>query len=117
MTLLGTQLDTSFDALGLLIAPLVAVGYGKLHPTYLLVSVAYYLFMWGLYWRRSHGLPVLPLRPSNMRRVLAGMQMGLCATALWPLINATLSQVVGVVFMLPLLAGFWRDWLDVSCRR
>jgi CDP-diacylglycerol--glycerol-3-phosphate 3-phosphatidyltransferase len=114
VTLLGTRLDTSFDALGLLIAPIVAVGQGKLHPSYLLVSAAYYLFVGGLHWRRSHGLPVSSLRPSKLRRLLAGLQMGLCAVALWPPIDAVVSQVAGVIFMVPLLVNFWRDWRDVS---
>jgi CDP-diacylglycerol--glycerol-3-phosphate 3-phosphatidyltransferase len=62
-SLLGNELDTVYDALGLLVAPLLAVSYGKLHWSFLLVSAAYYIFVWGLYWRRRHNLPVYPLMP------------------------------------------------------
>ncbi len=115
-TQLGRELDTALDALGLLIAPLLAVLYGKLHASYLLVSMAYYLFQWGIHWRQQHGRPVYPLPPSSLRRFLAGLQMGLVATLLWPPLPAALTQPVGVVFMLPLLIGFIRDWLCVSGR-
>jgi CDP-diacylglycerol--glycerol-3-phosphate 3-phosphatidyltransferase len=115
-TVLGSELDMSFDAIGLVIAPLLAVSYGKLHPLYLLVSVAYYFFVAGIYWRRRHGKPVLPLRKSELRRTLAGMQMGFVAFVLWPPLQPTLTIVAGIAFMLPLLAGFWIDWLVVSAR-
>ncbi|MEX1198930.1 MAG: CDP-alcohol phosphatidyltransferase family protein [Pseudohongiellaceae bacterium] len=116
-TQLGAELDTALDALGLLVAPLLAVLYGKLHASYLLVSVAYYLFQWGIHWRRRHGRPVHGLPPSRLRRHLAGLQMVVVAAALWPPLPAGTTRVLGVFFMLPLLLGFWRDWLHVSGRR
>ena len=116
-TVLGQQLDMSLDALGLLIAPLLAVLYGYLHVSYLLVSMAYYLFQWGLYWRKKHGKAVHDLPPSRLRRYLAGAQMALVAVVLWPLVPSDMSRVAGMIFMVPLLAGFWRDWLHVSGRR
>ncbi|HTR00359.1 MAG TPA: CDP-alcohol phosphatidyltransferase family protein [Candidatus Acidoferrum sp.] len=117
VTLLGTQLDTSMDALGLLVAPGVAIMSGKLHVTYLAVSAAYYLFIGGLHWRQLHARETRPLRPSRWRRALAGLQMAVVAIALWPVVPPLLSQTVGFIAMLPFLAGFWRDWLDVSARR
>ena len=117
VTELGSELDTVLDALGLLIAPVLAVLLGKLHPSYLVVSVAYYLFRWGIYWRQTHQKPVFSLQPSYWRRRLAGWQMALVATALWPPVPALLAQLAGFVLMLPLLVGFWRDWLVVSGRR
>lgn len=116
-TQLGKELDTVLDALGLLVAPLLAVLYGKLHVSYLLVSISYYLFQWGLYWRRQHQRPVLPLPPSRLRRYLAGIQMGFVAVTLWPPLPAELSRPLGLVFMLPVLLIFWIDWLSVSGRR
>ena len=83
-TQLGRELDTALDALGLLVAPLLAVLTGKLHASYLLASAAYYLFQWGVHRRRQRGLPVYPLPPSRWRRHIAGWQMGLVATVLWP---------------------------------
>ncbi len=114
---LGAELDTVLDALGLLVAPLLAVMLGKLHVSYLLVSVAYYLFEWGKAWRRRYRRPVYALPASRLRRYLAGMQMVLVALALWPPIAGSLTRILGIILMLPLLFGFCRDWLAVSGRR
>lgn len=115
-SLLGTELDTVYDALGLVVAPLLAVGYGKIHWSFLLVSAAYYVFVWGLYWRRTHNLPVYPLMPSMLRRTLAGFQMGFIAFILLPCFQAPLTVIIGIAFMLPILLGFLVDWLVVSGR-
>ena len=112
----GSALDTTFDALGLLVAPLLALQYGKIHGSYLLVSVAYYLFQAGLGYRRRRGLPTFPLVPNTLRRTLAGFQMGFIAVVLWPLFSAPLSLVIGWAFMIPLLTGFVVDWFVVSGR-
>lgn len=115
-TRLGTELDTALDAFGLLIAPMLAVLYGKLHVSYLLVSIAYYLFQWGIHWRQCHGRPVYHLPPSQLRRYLAGFQMVLVALVLWPPLPAGMTRVLGITLMIPLLLGFCRDWLHVSGR-
>ncbi len=115
-SLLGSELDTVYDALGLLVAPLLAVGYGKVHWSFLLVSAAYYIFVGGLYWRRTHQLPVYPLLPSQLRRTLAGFQMGFVALILLPCFYAPFTVVAGLAFMVPILAGFIVDWLVVSGR-
>ena len=116
VSLLGNELDTRFDALGLLVAPLLAVYLGKLHTSFLLVSIAYYLFVWGLQWRRARNLACYPLMPNFLRRSLAGFQMGFVAFALWPIFPAPMTQLVGVAFTLPILLGFVVDWLVVSGR-
>lgn len=116
-TRLGKELDTALDALGLLIAPLLAVLYARLHVSYLLVGIAYYLFQWGLYWRQRNNKAIYPLPSSRLRRYLAGCQMGFVAVALWPLLPAEITHPLGMVLMLPLLVGFWVDWLHVSGRR
>jgi CDP-diacylglycerol---glycerol-3-phosphate 3-phosphatidyltransferase len=110
VSLLGNELDITFDALGLVIAPLLAIGLGKLHGSYLLLSVAYYVYQWGLQRRRSLGLPVYPLPPNPLRRTLAGFQMGFIAVVFWPLLDSGISTVAGVAFMLPVLFGFVMDW-------
>lgn len=115
-TRLGTELDTALDAFGLLIAPLFAVFTGKLPVIYLLVSAAYYLFQWGIRWRRQRGQPVYALPPSQVRRYLAGAQMVLVALALWPPLPGAGTQWFGIALMIPLLIGFCRDWLHVSGR-
>ena len=115
-SLLGSELDTVYDALGLLVAPLLAVGYGKVHWSFLLVSAAYYIFVWGMVWRRTYNLPVYPLMPSQLRRTLAGFQMGFVAFVLLPCFYAPLTTLMGAAFMLPILFGFIVDWLVVSGR-
>lgn len=113
---LGAALDTLFDALGLVVAPLVALLLGKLHVSYLLTSAAYYLFVAASRWRLRRGLPLQALAPSALRRTLAGCQMGFVAFALWPPLAAELTRWIGLFFMLPLLGGFLIDWFQVSGR-
>lgn len=115
-SLLGAQMDTSLDALGLVIAPLLAVSYGKLHWSFLLISAAFYLFQAAAARRRRAGLAVYPLPPSPMRRALAGFQMGFVAMVLLPPFQAPLTPFLGLCFMLPMLIGFIVDWLLVSGR-
>jgi CDP-diacylglycerol--glycerol-3-phosphate 3-phosphatidyltransferase len=115
-TLLGAELDTVFDALGLLIAPLLAIAMGKIHWSYLSLSFAFYIFNWGACWRRKHGLTIYPLMPSQLRRVLAGFQMGFVALALLPCFAAEQTLVCGFAFLIPALLGFIVDWLVVSGR-
>lgn len=115
-SLMGNELDTVFDAMGLLVAPLLAVAYGKVHWSYLFVSVAYYLFRWGIQRRKKNSLPVYPLAPNHLRRTLAGFQMAYIAVVLWPPFQAQITVIAGFGFMLPLLAGFFVDWLTVSGR-
>jgi CDP-diacylglycerol---glycerol-3-phosphate 3-phosphatidyltransferase len=115
-SLLGCELDTHYDALGLIVAPLLAWTYAKVHWSFLLVSIAYYVFQWGLHWRRRHQLPVYPLLPSTLRRTLAGFQMGCVALILLPCFNAPYTFAVGIAFTLPILFGFINDWLVVSGR-
>lgn len=115
-SLLGSELDTTFDALGLLIAPLLAIQFGKLHWSFFAVSLAYYLFIFGLYWRQKHQRPTYPLLPSQLRRAFAGFQMGFVAAVLLPIFPANTTQLLGVAFMLPILLGFMVDWQVASGR-
>ena len=114
VSLLGNELDISFDALGLVIAPLLAIGLGKLHGSYLLLSVAFYVYRWGLQRRSLLGLPLHALPANPLRRTLAGFQMAFVAVALWPLLDPELTTIAGFAFMLPVLFGFAADW-SVVC--
>ncbi len=115
-TLLGARLDGAFDALGLLIAVSLAVWYGQLPAWYLLVGLSRYLFAGGIWWRQRQGKPVFELSPSRNRRMLAGFQMGFISVILWPLFSPPGTTLAGIIFAVPLLAGFGRDWLAVSGR-
>jgi CDP-diacylglycerol--glycerol-3-phosphate 3-phosphatidyltransferase len=113
-SLLGIELDTVFDALGLAIAPLLAVFYGQIHWSYLLFGSAWYLFQWGIFRRRQKNLPVYKLAPNITRRAWAGFQMGFIGIVLFPVFSPPFTTVCGIAFMLPVLTGFMIDWLVVS---
>ena len=110
VTRLGNELDISFDALGLLIAPLLAISLGTLHASYLLLSVAYYIYRWGLNYRTRRKLTIMTPPPNTVRRTLAGFQMGLLAVLLWPIFQPSFTIMLGMAFMLPVLFGFIIDW-------
>ena len=116
ISLLGTELDTVTDAVGLAVASLLAVSYGQTHWSFLFMGIAYYAYHGGIIWRNKNGLPVYPLPPAMHRRVWAGFQMGYLVVALWPLYHPPLTLIGGFAFMLPALIGFIIDWLIVSGR-
>lgn len=116
VTRLGERLDTRFDALGLLCAVLVGIGLNQLPPAYLAVALAYYAFSAATILRRRSGRVVRPLTPRPAARLSAGFTMGFVGTALLPLFRPPATTLAAGVFMVPLLAGFLRDWLVVSGR-
>ncbi len=115
---LGGRLDVILDALGLVVGPLAAIALGRLPPWYLLVGAAYYLFHLGLWWRRRRGLPsyLERLKPSLHTRMYAGYQMGLVATALFPVLGPPGTFITATFFMVPNLALFLRDYLVTTDR-
>ena len=115
-TELGQRLDIETDAAGLLVALLVAVSRDRLPAFTLLVGLAYYLFLFGIRWRRKRELPLVALQSRPYSRIIAGFQMGLVAMALLPPFNPPFTSIAAALVMTPLLVGFGRDWLVVSCR-
>lgn len=115
-TELGTQLDIVTDAAGLLVASLLAVALGRLPFIYLLVGLAYYPFVFGIWLRQRRAMPVVALQSRPYARIIAGCQMGLVAMALLPIFKPAFTYLAASIFMTPLLIGFLRDWLVVSCR-
>jgi len=113
-TRLGAFLDINIDALGLLIAPLLAVWYGQLPGVYLSVGAAYYLLAFGIWLRKKYSKPVFEIKPRRSARIIAGFQMGFVGIALLPVISPPLTTVTAYIFMIPLLAGFVKDWMIVS---
>ena len=110
VSLLGSELDITFDAFGLVIAPLIAISLGRIDSSYLLLSAAYYIYRWGFRYRSQRGLPLFNPPSNPVRRTLAGFQMGLFAVMLWPVFNPPFTIITGVAFMLPVLFGFVVDW-------
>ncbi len=115
-TKLGKQLDIVTDAAGLLVASAVAVAMGRLPIIYLLVGLAYYIFIFGIWLRQKKNLPVVVLQSRPYARIIAGVQMGLVGMALLPIFDPAFTYLAAYIFMTPLLVGFCRDWLVVSCR-
>lgn len=113
-TRMGEILDMSFDSLGMLAAALLAVQYGQVPVWYLLVAVARYLFLMGIWLRKSRGLPVYDLPPSIRRRAFAGVQMGFLFFVLMPVFSPPYTYIAAFVFAVPFLIGFLIDWLIVS---
>jgi CDP-diacylglycerol--glycerol-3-phosphate 3-phosphatidyltransferase len=115
----GAHFDEAMDALGLLVAPAVAVSWGRLPPWYLLLGAAYYLYRGGLWLRRRLGLPLyleqVTRRP--LTRVFAGLQMALVSLALAPVLPLEITSAAATVLMVPTLTFFVRDWLLVTGRR
>ena len=102
-----------YDSLGMLIVTLLAVWYGQLPWWYLLLGLARYLFVFGLWWREKRGLPNRDLPHSVHRRVFAGFQMGFMSSVLWPIMPSEFATIAGTAFALPTALGFLRDWLLV----
>jgi hypothetical protein len=46
-------------------------------------------------------------------RVIAGFQMGFVGIALLPVVKPPVTMLAAYVVMIPLLAGFVRDWMIV----
>lgn len=114
-THLGEWLDTKIDALGLLVAPILAIGYGRLPIYFIGVSLAYYLFQLGIWYRRQNSRPTIEIKPHPAKRMIAGFQMGLVAIALFPVLSRPVMTIAATIFMIPLLAGFLRDALVAGC--
>lgn len=112
-TRLGAYLDINLDALGLLIASLVAVGYGQLPAAYVMVGVAYYAYRAGIWLRKKLSQPVIEPGPWRGARIIAGFQMGFVGVALLPVFEPANTILAAYIFMTPLLAGFARDWFIV----
>jgi len=115
-TVLGAELDTEYDAIGLLVAAAVGVVGGAVPAAYLACGLARYAFVAGKRWRRRRGLAVHSLPHRRSRRRLAGLQMAYLAVALAPVTGVLAARVGALVLGGPFLLGFARDWLYVSGR-
>jgi CDP-diacylglycerol---glycerol-3-phosphate 3-phosphatidyltransferase len=111
---LGEKLDLLLDGLGVLLAAVLVVQYGQVPFWYLLVGLARYLFLAGVWLRKQLRKPVSDLPPSASRRPLAGAQMGFIAVMLFPVFSPPATTLAATLFGLPFLIGFARDWLAVS---
>ncbi len=114
VTVLGEALDMHWDGVGMFLAVTLSVLYGQAPVPYLLVGLARYLYLLGIWQRKKRGLPVYDLLPSRIRRPFAGVQMGVVAVVLLPVYGPPATQIAVTLFMIPFLLNFLRDWLTVS---
>lgn len=117
VTALGSRLDTEIDALGILVASLLAVAYGQLPAWYLLAGAARYLYAVGRWYRRRTGQPVHDRPSRSLSRALAGLQMAFLVAVLSPLVTPPASTVAGAILLGPFLGNFLYDWWLLTGRR
>jgi len=110
-TRLGALLDAELDGVGLLLASVLAVQYGRLPPAFLAVGLAKPAYAAALGLQRLLGGRERELPPSYLRRRLAGFQMGLAAVCLWPLARPPATVLGQALIGIPFLSGFLRDGL------
>lgn len=114
-TPLGEFLDTRIDALGILVATMVAVGYGQLPGFYLSAGLAWYLLRLAVWLRKKTGRPCGDVFGRKGARLMAGLQMAFLGSVLLPLLSPPFTHIVAVLILLPFLAGFLLDW-QMVCR-
>jgi CDP-diacylglycerol--glycerol-3-phosphate 3-phosphatidyltransferase len=114
VTRLGESLDIKLDGFGVLIATILIVQYSQVPLWYLLVGLARYLFVIGLWIRDRLGKSSIDLPPSVRRRAFAGIQMGFVGVILLPLFGPPGTFWAATVFGLLFLLGFIVDWFIVS---
>jgi CDP-diacylglycerol--glycerol-3-phosphate 3-phosphatidyltransferase len=114
-TRLGELLDTRIDALGVLVASLLAIQYGQLPGYYISAGLAYYVLRFAIWSRRKTGRPCSEIQRRRGARLMAGIQMVFLAIVLVPLFSPQLTHIAAVFMLIPFLAGFLWDW-QLVCR-
>lgn len=114
-TFLGEYLDTRVDALGILVASLVAVGYGQLPVFYVSAGLAWYLVQLAVWLRRKSGRACAEVQPRKSARFMAGFQMMFLGIVLLPLLDPPITYIAAALVLVPFLAGFLLDW-QMVCR-
>jgi CDP-diacylglycerol--glycerol-3-phosphate 3-phosphatidyltransferase len=112
-TKVGATLEHEIDSLGVLLVSGLLIRYGRLSAWFLLVGLARYLFLFGIWVRRRSKRVVVALQHSYTGRIVAGFQMGFMSAALWPIIPVPLLRAASLIFAVPFLGSFLRDWLAV----
>ena len=110
----GAFLDPDLDAMGTLIGTLIAIRYGRLPGWYVLAGMAYYVFVFGRWMRKRRGLPLCPLPDRNDRRLASVLQSVFISLALLPGLPLPMTGMPAALVMIPVLAGFIRDWRTVT---
>ena len=116
VTRLGEKLDLDLDGRGMLVGSLLAVLAGAAGWWYLLVGMARYFYVFGIWLRKRLRLPVI--EKANQRgRPLAGLQMGVSTAMLAPALHPPYTIWISTLVMVPFLANFIYDWLVIGRKR
>jgi CDP-diacylglycerol--glycerol-3-phosphate 3-phosphatidyltransferase len=113
VTQLGARLDMEFDGMGMFFVTVLAVWFAQLPWWYLLIGLARYFFIFGLWLRKKRHLPICDMPHSWHRRIFAGFQMGFMSVVLWPIVPAWGATIAGTLFALATSTSFLRDWLII----
>ena len=113
---MGARLDNQVDAMGMFVASIGAILLETLPPYYLLLSIVYFIFHFGMWLRERMGLEVFRDRmmQSLHNRYFAGVHMCLLTVALYPGAASEILAIIASFGLFLLLLCFVRDWLYVS---
>lgn len=115
-TVLGARLDTSVDALAVLVGSAVGVAGGVLPMWYLLAGFVWYVYTAGLWYRRRTGTPVYDLPESRLRPVVGAAQLVVIGGALLPLFGTPETTAASTLALAALCLSFGRDWAAATGR-
>ncbi len=115
-TPLGERLDMAIDTFGIVVAPLLAVLWGRLPVWYLSLSAARYVYKGGLWYRQRQGRQLVAPPDSDIGRYLAGLQMAFFTAALAPVVPRAIIYTVAPILLTASLSIFVRDFLVVTGR-
>lgn len=110
----GGNLDVRFDSLSTLLVSLLLVLSSTVHPVYLIVGVAGYVFNLYLYIRENFGYKIYSYENDKLGRKVAAFQMAYATVALSPILLGSLSFYSSVLATLITVYVFSRDFLSVS---
>jgi CDP-diacylglycerol--glycerol-3-phosphate 3-phosphatidyltransferase len=111
VTKMGQNLDIQFDSIGILTAVLLAVHYGQIPPWYIVIALARYIYLLGLYLWKLNGRKEFVLPHSPGRRAFAGLQMGFLSVILLPIFSPPGTFYAAGLIAVPFLFGFALDWM------
>lgn len=115
-TSLGEGLDVEVDGVATLVGVAVGVAHGWLPAVYVVVGLARYLFVAGVWLRRASGMRLSGLSRSLTRNGLSAVQTGVIVLALAPFFPTRVVRPAAAVAMIPFVVWFLRDW-TVVCGR
>jgi CDP-diacylglycerol---glycerol-3-phosphate 3-phosphatidyltransferase len=116
-TRFGAILDNEFDSAATLLGVLLGILYGRLPPWYLLVGLAHYIFLAGVFWRKYKGLPICSLRENNYRRIIGGANSCFIVTAISPILSEAVVRLLALPFMLFISGSFISDWYSKTGKK